>query len=250
MFVTLLVFAASAAEEPARTIEFGGMRRARATVEATDSAFLVKVRLLPVQAFDEVTNRRVTRQKARQLALEAMLRHLTGKRSGELTVEGARVTAIGSDGKFFTLTMEIPRRGISTEAEPAATTVEAPGLVRARFMSRFDRDLQDQLDIARELGASLSEELREIEEKHATPPVREQFVRAVGALEKRGMEQIDLLAERARNTTELSDVRVEKLSPREQVLAAIASVRSEFRDRLATGRQRRDRKPSSKESRE
>jgi hypothetical protein len=71
--------------------------------------------MLAVRCFDDATNAEVNRSLARQYALQALARHLSGKPSAEFTVSGAREVRAGAeaDGKSFALTLRVPRDGVA-----------------------------------------------------------------------------------------------------------------------------------------
>jgi hypothetical protein len=106
-----------------KTIEIGGLRQVQAVVTTIAKDYLVEVRLLPVRSFDEGTNMRLNRDKARESALLALAKHLSDKPAVEFTVSGATVEKTGMDGQFYTLSLRVPRTGVSvarSDPEPKA----------------------------------------------------------------------------------------------------------------------------------
>jgi hypothetical protein len=69
--------------------------------------------MLPVKSFDPATNAPLNRDKARSLALRALARHMSDKPEVHMVVSGSQVTTAGLEGDVFTLTLRIPRRGLT-----------------------------------------------------------------------------------------------------------------------------------------
>src|ERR1043165_9584979 len=102
--------------------------------------------MLPVKSFDEATNARLNREKGRELALWALAKHLSDKESVEFYVSGAQIEKGGTDGKFYTLTLRVPRKGVSligTEEKPSA---KKQAMERVAFSSALFTRKRDYLD--------------------------------------------------------------------------------------------------------
>jgi hypothetical protein len=115
----------TAAPDPV-LINLGGPRKVLAKITLADGEYRVDVRMLAVQAFDKATNDKVNRDKARLLALQALIRHLSGKNEAEATLSGARIVSTGQDKQFFTLTLALPKDKFSL-VEPSNPAVEPAG---------------------------------------------------------------------------------------------------------------------------
>jgi hypothetical protein len=200
---------------------------------------VIKVRLMPVEVLEPGVNARVNRQKARAYALQGLLRHLTAKAAGELTVEGARVTAVGRDGKFFTMTLEAPRDGVSTE--PAAATARAG--TRLKFVSRFDRIIQDHEETIQELTAALAEEVKELQDRDRTVPGNPdpRFATRLQQLQTAGLAQWDSLEKSIGGDLTISRLRAfGQPSPLETLMEKLKPARRDFRERLEDARKRHE----------
>jgi hypothetical protein len=184
----LLPSANSAAEGPA-TIDLGGLRHVQAVVSLEDGQYTVRVRMLPVTCFDAVTNARVNRDKGEGYAFQALARHLSAEKSVQMEVSGARVAATGRDGKFFTLTLQVPRTGVKLlrEGEAPANAPRSGVVQRVAFDAPFFTRKRDYLHTAEWLAAGLNADLRAAESK-AGPDEKRQaaFALAVAELEERG----------------------------------------------------------------
>ncbi len=176
---------------PARAeeIDLGGPRKVRVSVRLVGERYVVTARLLPVKAFDEATNAALNRQKAEQYALTGLGRHLAKEKKAEFLVKGARVTRTGSAGKFFTLTLEVPARGVrlvkSGEGPPAGRGVVH---VKDLFESRFFTLKRDLIDTARGLASSLAAGLAEAEKLARDEKSRAAALVRIAELEERGDE--------------------------------------------------------------
>ena len=141
-------YASGQAADLTSTIDLGGLRQTKAVISISDSDYVVKVRMLPVQSFDAATNARVNREKARQLALQALAKHLSGKASSDFIVSGARIDRVGTDGKFYTLNLQVPRQGVAVVQErDKAPPAAKQGQERVAFSSELftrKRDYQIQ----------------------------------------------------------------------------------------------------------
>jgi len=99
-------------EQRTQTINLGGLRQATARVTATEDDYVIAVRMLPVRSFDDTTNARLNREKGRQLALQALAKVLSDKEAVEFAISGAQIKKVATDGKFFTLTLQVARKNV------------------------------------------------------------------------------------------------------------------------------------------
>jgi hypothetical protein len=157
----LVPLAAARAVGPpaAEEIDLGGPRRVKASVGTSPGEYVIKVRLLPVHVFDPATNARLNREKGREFALLALARHLEGEKAEAITVTGARVTETGTDGKYFTLTVRVPRSGVALAGE-AKSPPGGGNAERVAFSSALFTRKREYLLTLRQLAASVEGDLR------------------------------------------------------------------------------------------
>ena len=125
MPLTMIQSSSIAAPEPV-LVKFGGPRKVEAKITTLDAEYRVDLRMLAVQAFDDATNNRVNRDKARLLALQALIRHVSGKNEAEASISGVRILATGIDKQFFTLTLAVPKAKFSLVQAAAAAGNSPP----------------------------------------------------------------------------------------------------------------------------
>ncbi|MFO0845622.1 MAG: hypothetical protein U0797_25100 [Gemmataceae bacterium] len=113
---TLLLLAGVDPPKLPLTVDLGGPRKAAVAVAADGDDYVLRARLLAVACFDAATNDRVNARHARLVALGALAQALSGKRSAELAVSGARVEETKPDGRFYTLRLRVPRAGVAVVA--------------------------------------------------------------------------------------------------------------------------------------
>jgi hypothetical protein len=216
----------------AATIDLGGPRQARAVVTTGPEEYEVKVTLLPVRCFDQATNDRLGRDLARQYALQALARHLSGRKAAELTISGARVTAAGGGGKSYALTLTVPRAGVQARDDPPAPTREGAEAVA------FDADLftrkRDYLQTLDRLAAHLAADLEVLQKKTAGAGKDEAFALGIAELEEQGLKNLDQLA------AEAGADRLLLFTEKEEITDGLAGAREKFLERLRQAVRRRD----------
>jgi hypothetical protein len=236
-----------------QALDLGGPRQVRAVVALDEGVYVVKVRMVPVRAFDAATNARLNEEKAREYALQALARHLSDKRSVSYTISGARIEQAGPDGKDYALTLRVPREGVvlARADDPTDTT---PGgkerRERVTFSSALFRARPDYENTTAQLAAALAADLRKAEEKDETTPEAEDptFVRGVREIEERGLNNLDTLAGEARADLLLSAVEMfGQPSDRDAVQQGINRQKQAFRDQVAKAMQRHARKKKKEE---
>jgi hypothetical protein len=197
------------AVDAASTIELGGLRQARAVITASGSDYLVKVRLLPVQSFDASTNARLNRDKGRELALQALAKHLSGKTSAELIVSGAQVERVGSDGKSYTLELRVPRKEVAVvrESDKAPPAVKQ-GQERVAFRSELFTRKRDYLSTLEKLAANAVADLQSAAKPEQS---EDSFPAAVAEVEQRALKNFDGLAKEIKGDLLLLSVEREEL---------------------------------------
>ncbi len=198
--LTLAVAGGSAAGEPT-AIDLGGPRRATAALSVTATEYVVAVKMFPVSSFDAATNARLNRDKARALALQALAKHLSGAKAVTLSVSGAEVEGAGADGKFYALTLRVPRRSVSVVAagrppeEARPVEGKAEKVERVDYTSALFTRKQDLLDTLAGLSVPLAADLDDAARTPDGRPAGEgAFHRAVAEVEERGLGQLDKLA--------------------------------------------------------
>jgi hypothetical protein len=226
-----LVLLAVAAGEAA-TVDLGGPRQARAVVTAGPEEYEVKVTLLPVRCFDKATNDRVSRDLARQYALQALARHLAGRKAAELTVSGARVTAAGGEGKSYALTLTVPRAGVQVRGDPPAPP--RGGAVAVAFDAELFTRKRDYLQTLDRLAAHLAADLEALQEKTAGPGKDEAFALGIAELEEQGLKNLERLA------AEVGADRLLLFTEQEEITDGLTGAREKFLERLRQAVRRRD----------
>ena len=167
------------AGEGSSSIELGGPRQVTAVIATTDDNYEVSVRMLPVKTFDPTTNALINRDKSRAYALQALARHLGGRKTGEtrLSISGATTVKAEADGPKFLLVLRVPQSRVvldgidelKTDGKRSATTPTMPKTANSIVTSRdastlltCKRDYQTTVEL---LSSNLREELKSMVEK-------------------------------------------------------------------------------------
>ncbi len=179
--------------------ELGGLRQVTATLGGAEGEYRVTVRMLPVKSFDPATNGELNREKARAYALHALALHLGGKTAGRLTVRGAEVIDVASDGKFYTLTLRVPKDGIQVEGGrpmPPAGQVgtDKKGAERLATTSALLTRKQDYLDTLQRLTDATTTRLQDADRRsRAAGDKGRSFWAVVADLEERSEANVKKL---------------------------------------------------------
>src|SRR5205085_1289074 len=120
----------------------------------TDTDYVIKVRMLPVQCFDLATNARLNREKARGLALQALAKHLSTKEASEFFVSGVQIETVETDGRFYTLALRVPRDGVSLVRD-RVKPLARPAEDRIAFTSELFTRKKDYLNTVDQLMAAV-----------------------------------------------------------------------------------------------
>jgi hypothetical protein len=220
------------AGDGAATVDLGGPRQSRAVVTTGPEEHEVKVTLRPVRCFDKATNDRLSRDLGRQYALQALARHLSGKKAAGLTVSGARVAAAGGEGQSYALTLTVPRAGVRVRAGPPAP----PGKGVEAVV--FDADLftrkRDYLQTLERLTAGLLADLEALHEKTAGPGKDEAFALGIAELEEQGLKNLEQLA------AEVGRDRLLLSTEKDEITEGLAGARKRFLEQLEQAVRRRD----------
>ena len=167
------------AGEQSSNIELGGPRQVTAVIATTDENYEVSVRMLPVKTFDPTTNSLLNRDKSRAYALQALARHLSGRKTGEMrmSISGATTVKAEADGRKFLLVLRVPQNRVvlegidelKTDGQRSATTSPMPKTANSIETSRdvstlltCKRDYQTTVEL---LSSNLREELKSVVEK-------------------------------------------------------------------------------------
>jgi hypothetical protein len=215
MAAILVLFAVGCADDPV-AVDLGGARQAKATVATSIDTFTVQIRFLAVQAFDPATNDRVNREKGREFALLALVKHLTAGKKGTYAVTGATVTAAEASGDRFHLTLQVPRAGVTREdpgAAPAKGRAE-----RVAYTSVLFTRKRDQEQTLASLQAALLAEVENVR----TLTERDEALAALNKAESRGLGHLKKLSDDIK-----SDLLLLGLE-RDELLGAVGKARQEF----------------------
>jgi hypothetical protein len=216
-------------------IELGGLRRASARVRTVANDYRIDVRMTPITAFDEATNRTMNGEIARSCALQALARHLSKKPSVYLTVSGARVVKCRVEGKSFELTLLVPTERVKVIDGDAPPKLDGEKAERVLAdASLFTRKAEYETTIFH-LERALNRELDALIARQKVDPqgaARARF-EALG-------EKIDAACQRLgkeiRGDLELSDIGSDldpdDRSERDQLLSQLARSRQRLRARV------------------
>jgi hypothetical protein len=208
--LVLTTCAFGVANDETSPIDLGGLRQVTAFLTISDIDYVVKVRMLPVQTFDAATNARLNREKARGLALQALAKHLSRKQTVEFVVSGAQIETAGPDGKFYALTLRVPREGVSLVRETETCPLPAKrGQERVSFDTSFFTRKRDYLNTLEKLAAALSSDLQKVARKKTTGG---SFALVIAEIEERGATNFENLGKEIKADTVLFSLEQEELS--------------------------------------
>jgi hypothetical protein len=229
--LALLLGAAPPAARPEATFELERLRQVRVEVEQSQGNYLLHARMLPVSAFDEATNARLNRDRARQCALMGLARHLAGGGKAQFEVAGARVVRTGRQGKLYTLTLSAPQAGVKrVEGRGALPLLHEPGKpVRLDpFAASFFTRKSDHLLTLAQIAFALAEDLREASKKVGKDaPSARAFLLRVAELEERADRCFDKVRAEVKGNRLLLELESE------EVLAELKRQREAWRQALA-----------------
>lgn len=131
-----------------KTIELGGPRKANVTINDVEGAYEIEVSLIPVRCFDSAMNRRLSQEKARSYAVEALVRHLGGGKRQVVTLANVETIEAKNVGSRFVLVIHVPRKSVKlSESKDKKLTAESEeGHVRRPLFKAKD-DYLETLDI-------------------------------------------------------------------------------------------------------
>jgi hypothetical protein len=240
LYLPLLGFlaASQAPESKAEEVVLGGPRQAKAAITATGSDYAITVTMLPVKSFHPATNAPLNRDKARSLALRALARHLSDKPEVHMVVSGPQVTKAGLEGDVFTLTLRVPRRGLTIVAaedgggnaeKTAATATSERISVPSTLLTRK----QDTLDTLERLVRESERCLKACKEAAANHGREQAFYLSIAELEDRAQANLDKLSAEVNTDALLLKVEKEELlrsiqARKESVLVSLKEAVQEF----------------------
>jgi hypothetical protein len=187
MHAALFLFVFLVPAQGAATYKLGGPRQVVAVVRDVDDDYEVRVRMLPVTAFDEATNDRLNRLKAEHYAMQGLAKHLSREKNVHFEIVGGRVVASAKDGKAYALTFRVPRKNVVLIRPDAEAPATKPGTVRFAFDTPFFTRKRDLIDTGKQLAGSLLTDLSAAQKKVTkTPESVEAFLFRLAELEERG----------------------------------------------------------------
>lgn len=207
-------------------IELGGLRQARALLTTRSEEYVVKVSLRPVLSFDRATNDRISRDLARQSALQALARHFSGGKAVEMTVSGARVTLAEGDGKVYRLTLIVPRAGVILGPTRAPATAQ-DGKETIVLDTAFFTRKRDYLTTLQRLVAALRDETPTPPGRSAKRTATEAFELAIAAIEERARTCLEKLAAEVKQDSFLL------FTEKDELTRAIGDAAKSFVDHLS-----------------
>jgi hypothetical protein len=236
---------AAAVEKGKETkVSLGGPREVEAVIRATASEYVVRVTMRPVEVFGPETNARLNERKARLLALQALARHLSDEPTVTLSVRGATVEEARPDGKRYTLTLTVPRKGVTVVRgeEPAPDKEKRE---RVAFSSAYLRAREDHENTLQHLTEAFQKELADVAAVDTTEPGKEdpEVVSTMEGIGAEGQKLLDRLAEHIRSDRLLSDVAMfGKPSEREALLQKVAQAKKSLTTQVARSLAEHERK--------
>jgi len=225
----MIVCATALAQDPV-VINLGGPRKANATISESENDYEIKVSLIPVRCFDQGMNRRLSQDKARSYATEALILHVGGGKQQSATISKVEIVEAGIVDTRFVLIMRVPRKSIRlVRSKDVKPTVKPEDTNPHRSLLKAKDDYQETLEIVaktlsndlpmfngsldefyeavsdtEELGVtrlkSLSNEIKA--DRWLLSTERDELLRAIAAEEERLLNQLRKQVEEAENNKE------------------------------------------------
>jgi hypothetical protein len=195
MFTIVLLLGATCLHQPSeqkdKTIEMdlAGVRPAKAFLTVGKDEYLIRVVMTPITVFDKATNDLCNYEKARELALIALAKHLSGKDAAELTVSGAETVKSGEEEKKYSLTLRVPIMGVSLVKATEKKGNDEPAKATERIIlnSSFFARKSDYQTIIKRLDKLLLAELKKVEDEKE----EDKFDIAVKQMKKKGLDNFE-----------------------------------------------------------
>ena len=165
-------------------IRLGGVRAVTVEVSSNGDTHELTVRFVAVTSFSEAFDERVNNAKARQYSLRALARHLNKKPPIRLSVSGMKIVRKSQDGKFITVTFQVPFEGVTFHqiTEPsdgrgtAIGSVEKPSTVGVLGALNLLSRKSDYLETLNELSEMLHSDLALVAENEAVDSIWERLI--------------------------------------------------------------------------
>ena len=180
-----------------------------------------------MSCFDEATNARLNRDRAREIALSALARHLCTEKADEFKVSGVQVEDAGDDGKYFTLTLAVPTKGVTVSTVDQAKSSDD----RLVYSSEMFTRMREYVATLETLRATILSDLKTIIDKGSDQKDEvEALATALAELEKRCKNNFDNLDKEIASDLLLLSTEQESLSEalskhRNYVLSQIGKAR-------------------------
>jgi hypothetical protein len=130
------------ASDATNTVDLGGIRKASASVRIEGDSYVIALRMLSVKCFDTATNARVNRDKGELYCLQAIMRYLGGKdEAATATVSGVVIRQVATEGKFYCLTISIPRQQVRLSATVGREPIPKAGAREGNGGNREKRSI-------------------------------------------------------------------------------------------------------------
>lgn len=143
-----------AAAEPT-IIDVGGPRKATAAITEIEEHYEIEVRLIPVRCFDPGMNRRLSQDKARAYAIEALIRHLGREKKQTATIRRIEIVESNVIESRFVLRVRIPRTGVTlTTASKSQPASNSSSTTTSRSPLKAKDDFQQTLAVLAETMAT------------------------------------------------------------------------------------------------
>ena len=240
------------AGEGSSSIELGGPRQVTAAIATTDDNYEVSVRMLPVKTFDPTTNALLSREKSRAYALQALARHLGGRKTGDmrLSISGATTVKAKADGTNFLFVLRVPQNRVALEGidelktkgtrstTTPTTSNPADAIETSRDASPLLTCKQDYQTTAESLLSNLRGELKAAVEKFGDDEPA--FDAAVAGLE----ETLDVHWEKLRPEIEKDKLLLSH--ERQELLTEVQAHHEQFLDSLRQAVDLRDKQQAQK----
>lgn len=209
-------------------LDLGGPRKVQAFITATDSHYSIELSMRPVQAFDEATNDEVNQELAREYALRALAKHMSGDQDVQFTSGGAQVIESGAKNDRFRLVIRWDKDRVQvigpqkkTPPEPNVRVLKTKAFSGKLFTAR-----QDHVDTL----AALAETNKRTIEKALTNAVaaksedrRKILLQGIAAAEERGLDSLEKVRKAVEADEDLFDI-----TERPELLEAVRKQREQL----------------------
>ncbi len=237
------------------TVTLGGPRKVVAEIAQDGDDLIVEIRMLSVRTFDNATNLRLNREKSRQYAQAALVKHLFPDAKGRVTftLSGSTVEKATLEGKHYRLTMRVPRNGVAqkeivekpakTSNDVATASVEEPVTNQTTAKHPTKINLFEVKGDYAETGRCLAETFKlaipTLPQK-ANDDQRQTFYIAIADLEKQADKSFDVLVAEMRKNKLLLAIEADELAQQ------VEQDRSELMDLLKKSVEEAAPSPSNK----